>query len=69
MNLYPPARRGTDADDYHGETVADPYRWLEATGDPEVAAWIMAQNEVTEGYLATVPGRAAIRGRLTELWD
>ena len=69
MNLYPPARRGTDADDYHGETVADPYRWLEATGDPEVAAWIKAQNEVTESYLATVPGRAAIRAWLTDLWD
>jgi prolyl oligopeptidase len=69
MNLYPPARLGTDADDYHGETVADPYRWLEATEDPEVAAWIKAQNEVTESFLAAVPGREAIRARLTELWD
>ena len=45
MLSYPPARHGTDADDYHGETIADPYRWLEATGDPEVAGWIKAQND------------------------
>ncbi len=67
--LYPPARLGTDADDYHGEAVADPYRWLEATGDPEVAGWVKAQNELTEGFLAAVPGREVIRARLTELWD
>jgi len=69
MRLYPAARLGSDADDYHGEPVGDPYRWLEATGDPEVAGWIKAQNELTESFLAAVPAREAIRARLTELWD
>jgi len=69
MLLYPPARLGTDADDYHGETVSDPYRWLEATGDPEVTGWIKAQNELTESFLAAAGSREAIRARLTELWD
>jgi len=69
MWLYPAARMGSDADDYHGEPVGDPYRWLEATGDPEVAGWIKAQNELTESFLAAIPARQAIRARLTELWD
>lgn len=69
MLLYPLARLGTDADDYHGETVSDPYRWLEATGDPEVTGWIKAQNELTESFLAAAGSREAIRARLTELWD
>jgi len=69
MCSYPPARRGPDVDDHHGELVGDPYRWLEVTDDPEVAGWIKAQNEVTEGFLAAVPSREAIRTRLTELWD
>ena len=69
MRDYPPARQGPDADDYHGEHVGDPYRWLEVTEDPDVAGWIKAQNELTEGFLAGVGDREAIRARLTELWN
>ncbi len=69
MRSYPPARTGNDVDDYHGEPVSDPYRWLENTDDPETAGWIKSQNELTEGFLSAVPAREAIRARLTELWD
>jgi len=69
MRRYPPARRGPDADDYHGERVSDPYRWLEVTEDPDVAGWIKAQNELTESFLAGAGDREAIRARLTELWN
>lgn len=53
------------------EEVADPYRWLEDSvrTNPNVAAWVAAQNEVTNAYLETLPGRAAIEDRLTELWN
>lgn len=66
---YPPARRGDVVDDHFGESVPDPYRWLEETDDPETRAWIAAENELTETFLAAVPTREAIRGRLTELWN
>jgi prolyl oligopeptidase len=66
---YPLARRGDDADDYHGELIPDPYRWLEDTDAPETRTWIEAENELTEAFLAAVPAREAIRSRLTELWD
>ena len=66
---YPPTARGTQVDDYHGTTIADPYRWLENTDSPETAAWVTAQNALTFSYLAAIPERAAIRNRLTKLWD
>jgi prolyl oligopeptidase len=69
VRSYPAARRADDADDYHGETIADPYRWLENTDDPETVGWTRAQNEVTESFLAAAGDREAIRAQLTELWD
>ena len=66
---YPPATRGTQSDIYHGTTVADPYRWLEDTDSPETKAWVEAQNRLSETYLAAIPQRAAIKTRLTQLWN
>ncbi len=67
--VYPQARRSAQLDDYHGVAVADPYRWLEEPDSPETRAWIEAQNELTQGFLATIPERARIRARLTQLWN
>lgn len=67
--VYPVTRTTDQVDTYHGERISDPYRWLEDTDSAETAAWIKAQNELTESYLAAIPTREAIRSRLTELWD
>jgi prolyl oligopeptidase len=64
-----PARRSDQTDDYHGELVADPYRWLEDTNSPETAAWIEAENELTERWLSKVTAREQLRGHLSKLWD
>ncbi len=69
MRRYPQSRMGSDADDYHGERVLDPYRWLETTTDPETARWITAQNEVTETFLAAVAAREPIRAQVSRMWD
>ncbi len=68
---YPETRAVEQTDEYFGAVVADPYRWLEndVREDEEVAAWVEAQNEVTFGYLETLPQRERIRGRLEELWN
>ena len=66
---YPTAPRGTQVDVYHGVSVADPYRWLEDMNSPQTAAWVKAENELTFGYLAGIPERAAIRSRLEQLWN
>ena len=65
MLSYPPTPTGSDADDYHGEIVADPYRWLEDTTSLETTAWIAAQNALTRTMLAGA-GRGE-RAALTEL--
>ncbi|TMJ19806.1 MAG: S9 family peptidase [Alphaproteobacteria bacterium] len=68
---YPETARGEVAEEQFGERVADPYRWLEndVRQDPAVRAWVTAQNRVTEAFLAALPGRDAIRARMTELYD
>lgn len=66
---YPSARKSDQADDFHGVTVADPYRWLEDSDSPETREWIAAENAVTEAVLNGLPEREAIRERLTALWD
>jgi prolyl oligopeptidase len=66
---YPTPRKGEQVDDYHGTKVADPYRWLEDPDSAETRAWVEAENRVTFGYLDQIPERAAIKARLTKLWN
>ena len=66
---YPPARKDSVVDDYHGVKVADPYRWLENTDSAETAAWVAAENRVTQHYLAGIPQRAGFKDRLTTLYN
>ena len=64
---YPDTRKTNQQDDYHGQIVGDPYRWLENDTSKETEAWVVAQNEVTFSYLNKIPFRKAIRNRLEEL--
>lgn len=66
---YPVTERGETVDDYFGTSVADPYRWLEDDRAEATAAWVVAENAVTDDYLSQIPFRSAIRERLTELWN
>jgi prolyl oligopeptidase len=66
---YPNAPRGDHVDDFHGELVADPYRWLEDATSPETRAFIDEENRVAEAWLDAVPGREEIARRVAELWD
>jgi prolyl oligopeptidase len=68
---YPQTAREDVVEEHFGERIADPYRWLEndVRTDPRVRAWVTAQNEVTNAYLATLPGRQAIHARLTRMYD
>jgi prolyl oligopeptidase len=66
---YPEPPRSDTFEDYHGTKIADPYRPLE---DPDAAAtraWVEAENAITGGFLNSIPQRAAILKRLSELWD
>ena len=63
---YPPAQKGTTVDEYFGEKVADPYRWLEDDMSQQTADWVKAENAVTRKYLNSIPMRANILKRLKE---
>lgn len=58
-------------DTHFGQTVTDPYRWLEADlhSNAEVAAWVFEQSRITETYLSELPGRSVLRQRLNALFD
>lgn len=66
---YPRTERGTVTDNYFGVEVPDPYRWLEDDNSEATAAWVTAENAVTQDYLSQIPFRGAIRDRLTQLWN
>jgi len=69
--VYPRTKTVDHVDEYHGVKVADPYRWLEedVRVNPDVAAWVEAQNAVTFKFLEAIPQRPAIKARLTKLWN
>ncbi len=68
---YPQTQRGDVVEEHFGERIADPYRWLEndVRVDPRVRAWVTAQNEATNAFLTTLPGRAAFRARMRQMYD
>jgi len=68
---YPPTKRVDLVETEFGTPVADPYRWLEndVRNDPQVRAWVDAQNGVTNAFLARLPGRETLEKRITELYD
>lgn len=63
----PPTALRPVVDAYHRVDVEDGYRWLEDSTNPEVVAWIAAQNAHTRAVLDAWPGRDALRRRVTEL--
>lgn len=70
---YPYTSRSDATDDYHGTTVADPYRWLEATEHPATQQWVDAQNALTDQFFSQQQAehgfQPRIKQRLTQLWN
>jgi len=66
---YPSAARSDHEDDYFGESVADPYRWMEDLDSDKTAAFVEAQNEISIPYLETMPAREHVINRVNELWS
>ncbi len=65
----PPTKTVEVEEEWHGEKVRDPYRWLEETETPDAKAWIEAQAKTAEGFLERLPQRSAFKKRLEELID
>lgn len=54
-------------DDYYGTKVVDPYRYMENLKDPQVQAWMRAQNDCTRAMLAGIPERQQLLARIERL--
>jgi prolyl oligopeptidase len=64
---YPKTRSTPHVDQYHGQVVADPYRWLEDDNSEETKAWVKEQNKVSFAYLEKLPLRDAFKKRIEEV--
>jgi prolyl oligopeptidase len=66
---YPTTKKVDTVDNYFGNEVPDPYRWLEDDRSEETEAWVKKQNAVTFGYLDKIPFREDLKNRLEKLWN
>jgi len=66
---YPETKKTDTVDTYFGESVNDPYRWLEDDTAQATSEWVKAQNDVTFGYLEKIPYRETIKTRLQQLYN
>ena len=70
VNLtYPKTEKVEVSDEYFGNTVVDPYRWLEDDRSDETGQWVDAQNVVTFEYLSGLKTVGDFQTRLTRLMD
>jgi len=63
----PVARVAVVKDSYFGETLSDPYRWMENDKDPEWLPFLRGQNAHARAVLDAIPGRSQLLKRIAEL--
>ena len=66
---YPEPMRADHVDSYHGQEVADPYRWMEDEDSSETLAWLDQQNGLFEDYLAGNPMVGHFQSRIESIAD
>ncbi len=71
MNIpKPPATKQQPVtDDYFGQKIVDPYRWLEDGSTPETQQWTSDQLAYTRGVLDKLPGREKLHERMEQLLE
>jgi prolyl oligopeptidase len=69
IKAYPETNKVDVTDNYFGQIIEDPYRWLEIDTASSVEEWVDKQNEVTFGYLEQIPFRQKIKDRYSEIFN
>lgn len=64
-----PAPRRPVVHTYFGTAVTDDYEWLEDGQNPEVRAFVEAQNALARSTLDALPERAAVRERVASILE
>ncbi|KAI5069491.1 hypothetical protein GOP47_0015792 [Adiantum capillus-veneris] len=68
--VYPSVKRDDSVvEDYHGVSVADPYRWLENVDAEDVKEFVEAQRGLCNEVLNTCELRENLRDRIRALFD
>jgi prolyl oligopeptidase len=67
--IYPETKKVDTLNTYFGDTIQDPYFWLEDDHSETTKAWVKAQNGLTFGYLEKIPFRKQIKDRMEKLWN
>ncbi len=66
--MVPPVTRvETVYDNYHGNTIADHYRWLEDWHSEEVQIWLVNQATYTSRFLEALPERDSLLHHIRHL--
>lgn len=54
LSSYPVAKQESTTIEKHGVRIEDPYAWMENDHDPELHAWVQAQNSYTDNFLNSI---------------
>ena len=65
---YPEARTADSVAVYFGDTVADPYGWMEDDYAEATVNWVTAQNELTRNYLDTLAALPYLKEKMAAVW-
>src|SRR5450432_479555 len=65
--VLPRARVATVVEDYHGQRISDPYRWLEDAVAEETQRFVEEENAYTRRILENVSEREELRRRIERL--
>ena len=63
----PVARIDVVHDSYFGETLSDPYRWMENDKDPGWLPYLKGQNDHARAVLDALPARSSLLARIRQL--
>ena len=64
---YPETTKLDLVEDIFGQTIEDPYRWLEDFTSPESKKWVEKQNLLTDQFLSN-PYQKKIKNTLEDIW-
>ncbi|MCC6448550.1 MAG: S9 family peptidase, partial [Chitinophagaceae bacterium] len=66
---YPQTKKDNTKDNYFGQEIKDPYRWLEDDNSAQTKAWVKEQNRFTENFLSKIPFRNQVKSELESMWN
>ncbi|MEO8447927.1 MAG: hypothetical protein ABI528_10550, partial [bacterium] len=64
---YPESKTVDSSNTYFGETIIDPYQWIEDLKSDEVKNWFRAEANYTDDVISKIPNRETLAAEMSEL--